>query len=304
MIRLLTLVLAGWLTGTATLARQVQPFRSSADLVSLNVTVTDANRRFVTDLRESDFAVFEDGVRQEIVAFSPQPRSIALSLLLDSSSSMRLKLSTLQHAAKNFVRRLDPHDLAEIVDFDNSVRTVKPFTSNRAELEAAIEDISAGGATALFNAIYISLRSLERTRGKETVEGVRRRGLILFSDGMDTSSLMSFEEVLDFAKRSDATIYTIGQRDDPVGPLVLSHEGTFVLRKLAEETGGRAFLLAKIGDLTGVYEQIADELASQYLLGYSSTNSRRDGTWRRVDVQLGTASLTARTRKGYFAPTR
>jgi Ca-activated chloride channel family protein len=304
MTRVLTIVLAGWLTGTATLARQVQPFRSSADLVSLNVTVTDANRRFVHDLDESNFAVFEDGVRQDIVVFSPRPRAIALSLLLDSSSSMRLKLSTLQHAARNFVRRLAPDDLAEIVDFDNNVRTVKPFTSNQAELEAAIGEISAGGATALFNAVYISLRSLERMRAKDEEEDLRRRGLIVFSDGMDTSSLMSFDEVLDVAKRSQTTIYTIGQRDDPVEPLLLSQEGTFVLRRLAEETGGRAFLVTKITELVGVYEQIADELASQYSLGYSSSNPRRDGKWRQVNVQLSEGTLTARTRKGYFAPMR
>jgi VWFA-related protein len=126
----------------------------------------------------------------------------------------------------------------------------------------------------------------------------------VFSDGMDTSSLMSFDEVLDVAKRSQTTIYTIGQRDDPVEPLLLSQEGTFVLRRLAEETGGRAFLVTKITELVGVYEQIADELASQYSLGYSSSNPRRDGKWRQVNVQLSEGSLTARTRKGYFAPMR
>jgi VWFA-related protein len=277
-------------------------FRSTIDVVSLNITVIDGASRYLTDLEQPDFSVFEDGVKQDIVFFTRRTQPIALSLLLDSSASMEDKLETLQVAATNFVHRLKPNDLAQVIDFDSRVSIRQPFTSNQSELEAAILQTVSGGSTSLHNAVYISLKELGKIRA-QTDEDIRRQALIVFSDGEDTSSLVSFEEVLDLAKRSETSIYTISLRGTDTSTRGF-REAEFIMRQLAQETGGRAFFPAKIEDLNGVYAQIADELASQYTVGYTSKNPRNDGAFRRVVVQVARASATPRTKRGYYAPGR
>jgi Ca-activated chloride channel homolog len=276
-------------------------FRAGVDVVSLNVTAVDTSNHYVTDLEEKDFTVFEDGVKQDLSFFNRKQQPIALSLLLDSSASMEDKLPTLQMAAVNFVKRLKPNDLAQVIDFDSRVEIRQGFTGNQAELDTAIGQLSAGGSTSLHNAIYIALKELRKVRAVNE-EDVRRQALIVFSDGEDTSSLVSFDEVLDLAKRSETSIYTIALRGADVQAKGF-REAEFVMRTLAQETGGRAFFPAKIDDLNGVYSQIADELASQYTLGYTSANPRRDGAWRRIVVQVSRPNVTPRTKKGYYAPT-
>jgi Ca-activated chloride channel family protein len=283
-------------------ARPSQPsFRAGIDIVSLNVTVTDGGMRYVTDLDETDFSVFEDGVKQDVTFFTRRQQPIALSLLLDSSASMEQHLPTLQTAAGNFVRRLKPNDIAQVIDFDSRVEVRQAFTGNQLELEGAIGQTVAGGSTSLHNAIYIALKELRKVRAVSE-EDVRRQALVVFSDGEDTSSLVSFEEVLDLAKRSETAIYAIALRGIDVQTKGF-REAEFVMRTLAQETGGRAFFPARIEDLAGVYSQIADELASQYTLGYTSKNARRDGAWRRVVVQVTRPNVTPRAKRGYYAPT-
>jgi VWFA-related protein len=159
----------------------------------------------------------------------------------------------------------------------------------------------SGGSTSLHNAIYISLKELGKIKALNE-EDVRRQALVVFSDGEDTSSLVSFEEVLDLAKRSETAIYTIALRG-PDTETKGFREAEFVMRQLAQETGGRSFFPARIEDLAGVYAQIGDELTSQYALGYTSRNARRDGAWRRIVVQVTRPNVTARTKRGYYAPT-
>jgi Ca-activated chloride channel family protein len=277
-------------------------FRSTIDIVSLNVTVIDGANHYIIDLDQPDFSVFEDGVKQDIVFFTRRPQPIALSLLLDSSASMEDKLDTLQVAAINFVKRLKANDLAQVIDFDSRVSIRQPFTANQADLETAIRQAVSGGSTSLHNAIYISLKELGKIKAQSD-EDVRRQALIVFSDGEDTSSLVSFEEVLDLAKRSETSIYTIALRGTEANTRGF-REAEFIMRQLAQETGGRSFFPIKIEDLNGVYTQIADELASQYTIGYTSKNPRNDGAFRRVVVQLARPGVTPRTKRGYYAPTR
>ena len=279
------------------LSAQQPSFRAGVDIVSLNVTVTDAATRYITDLEEADFLVFEDGIKQNVTFFSRRQSPIALSLLLDSSASMEEHLPVLQTAASNFVHKLKSNDIAQVIDFDSRVEIRQGFTGNQAELDTAISQLAAGGSTSLHNAIYIALKELRKVRAVNE-EDVRRQALIVFSDGEDTSSLVSFDEVLDLAKRSETSIYTIALRGSDVQAKGF-REAEFVMRTLAQETGGRAFFPAKIDDLNGVYTQIADELASQYTLGYTSANPRRDGAWRRIVVQLSRPNVTPRTKKGY-----
>ena len=280
------------------------PFRAGVEVVSLNVTVTDGTQRYVTDLTADDFNVFEDGVKQDVTFFNRTNLPIALALLLDTSASMESKLPTAQEAAIGFARRLRTQDLAEVIDFDSRVVVLAPFTNGASDLEQAIHKTSAGGSTSLYNAVYIALKDLKKVIAKNTEE-IRRQAIVLLSDGEDTSSLLPFEEVLDLAKRSETAIYAIGLRtnDGPGSTSKGFKEAEFVLRQFAQETGGRSYFPAQISELAAIYGQIADELSSQYTVGYTSRNGRRDGSWRRVVVRVARQNLTARTKLGYFAPT-
>ena len=278
------------------------PFRAGVDIVSLNVTVTEGgSAHYVTDLAQEDFSVFEDGVKQEVTFFTRRAQPIALSLLLDSSASMEDKLPTLQGAASNFVKRLKSNDIAQVIDFDSRVEVRQAFTGNQTELMSAIDQTTPGGSTSLHNAIYIALKELRKVRAVSE-EDVRRQALVVFSDGEDTSSLVSFDEVLDLAKRSETSVYAIALRGVDTQTKGF-REAEYVMKTLAQETGGRAFFPAKLEDLAGVYTQIADELASQYTIGYTSKNSRRDGAWRRIIVQVTRPNVTPRAKRGYYAPT-
>lgn len=283
---------------------QSPAFRAGVEVVSLNVTVTDGPTRFVTDLQQEDFQVFEDGVKQDVTFFSRSNLPVALAILIDTSASMESRLPTAQEAAVGFARRLRSQDLAEVVDFDSRVVILQPFTNIVPELEQAIRRTSAGGSTSMYNAVYIALKDLKRIVAKN-VDEIRRQSIIVLSDGEDTSSLLPFEEVLELAKRSETAIYAIG-----LGSIDRSSssgrgfkEAEFVLRQLSQETGGRAFFPSQLADLASVYGQISDELSSQYTVGYTSRNGRRDGAWRRIVVRVNRANLTARTKLGYFAPT-
>jgi Ca-activated chloride channel family protein len=283
-------------------AQQDRPaFRAAIDIVSLNVVVTDGGNHYVTDLEQPAFTIFEDGVKQELTFFSRRQQPIALSLLLDSSASMEEKLPTLQAAASNFVRRLKSNDMAQVIDFDSRVEVRQAFSGNQSELLEAIGQTAAGGSTSLHNAIYIALKELRKVRAVSE-EDVRRQALVVFSDGEDTSSLVSFEEVLDLAKRSETSIYAIALRGVDTQSKGF-REAEYVMKTLAQETGGRSFFPSKIEDLAGVYNQIADELASQYTIGYMSKNARRDGAWRRIVVQVARPNVTPRAKRGYYAPT-
>ncbi len=279
-----------------------QIFKAAVDIVSLNVTVVDSQNRYVTDITENEFTVFEDGTEQELTFFNRTNLPIALSLLIDTSASMENRLLTAQEAAIGFARRLRPQDLAQVVDFDSRVSIAQDFTNSVLDLDAAIRSTTAGGSTSLHNALYISLKGLEKIRAK-SIDEVRRRAIVVLSDGEDTSSLVSYEEVLELAKRSETAIYTIGLQAKDSAQTKGFREAEFVLRQFAQETGGRAYFPARVEDLKDVYGRIADELSSQYTIGYASKNGRRDGAWRRIVVQIARPSVTARTKRGYYGPT-
>jgi Ca-activated chloride channel family protein len=289
----------------ATPQRPAPSFKAGVDLVSLNVTVTDSAARYVTDLQQEDFQVFEDGVLQEVTFFNKTNLPIALGLLLDTSASMETRLPIAQEAAIGFAKKLRPQDLAEIIDFDSRVLILQAFTNKASDLEQAIRKTAAGGSTSMYNAIYIALKDLKKVVATN-VDEIRRQAIVVLSDGEDTSSLLPFEEVLDLAKRSETAIYAIGLRSSEVGGSSNKgfKEAEFVLRQLSQETGGRTFFPTQASELPAIYGQISDELSSQYTVGYTSRNAKRDGAWRRVVVRVNRPNAVPRTKQGYFAPTR
>jgi Ca-activated chloride channel family protein len=276
-------------------------FRAGVELVSLNVTVTDQTGRYLTELNQGDFQIFEDGAQQQVTFFNRSNLPIALSILLDTSASMESKLETAQEAAIGFVRRLRAQDLAQVIDFDSRVQVIQGFTNSVADLEGAIRRTNPGGSTSLHNAIYIALKELKRTQARDA-EDIRRQAIVVLSDGEDTSSLVSFDEVLDLAKRSETAIFAIGLRSRDERNRGFS-DAEFVLRQLTQQTGGRVFFTRQISELASVYGQIADELSSQYTIGYTSRNPKRDGAWRRIVVRVAAPNASARAKQGYYAPT-
>ena len=300
--RPLPVLLALALAAPLALGAQQPAFRSAIDVVSMNVTVTDSSNRYITDLTEKDFEIFEDGMKQELTLFNRSNLPVALSLLIDTSSSMEDRMAIAQDAAIGFVRKLRPTDLGEVIGFDSRAEVLQKFTSNTGELEQAIRKTVAGGSTSLNNALYISLKGLKKIPIRQEDE-IRRQAIILLSDGEDTSSLVTFEDVLDLARRSETAIYAIGLMEDNAGGQSKGfREATYALRQLTNDTGGRAFFPSDAKSLANIYGQIYDELSSQYTIGYTSKNSRRDGAWRRLVVRVNRPNVQARTKQGYFAP--
>jgi Ca-activated chloride channel family protein len=277
-----------------------QVFRGGVELVSLNVTVMDGTK-YVTDLSQDDFEVFEDGAQQSLTLFARGQQPIALAVLLDTSASMDERLGTAQEAAIGFAKRLKSDDAMEVIDFDSQVHILQTFTADTTALEKAIRQTTANGSTALYNAVYISLKELKKVRAA-SAEEIRRQAIVVLSDGDDTSSLVEYDEVLDLAKRSETAIYSIGLRPQSIGRRDFK-EAEFVLRQLSQETGGRVFFPTNVSDLAKIYDQISEELASQYTLAYASKNPLRNGAWRRIVVRVKRPGAVARTRQGYYGPT-
>jgi len=277
-----------------------QRIRSGVELVELNVTVTDATGKYVPGLSQDDFEVYEDGAKQKLTFFSATQQPISLAILLDTSASMEERMGIAQEAAIGFTRQLHKDDEAEVIDFDSQVRVLSPFTKDGAALEKAIKTTTASGSTSLYNAVYIALKDLKKTKATNSAD-IRRQAIVLLSDGDDTSSLIEFDQVLDLAKRSETVIYCIGLRQGEIARREFK-EAEFVLKQLSNETGGRAYFPTDARELAKIYQSIWDELSSQYTMAYSSGNPKRDGAWRRVQVRLK-PGLTARTKLGYYGPT-
>jgi Ca-activated chloride channel family protein len=277
-------------------------FEVGIEVINLNVSITDARNRYVTDLLEKNFAVFEDGVKQELMLFSHENLPISLVLMMDCSASMDEKLKVAQDAAVGFVKTLAPRDLAQVVQFNDRRTVLQDFTADHALLEAAIRRTEASGPTALHNALYIALKDLSKDKKGGQL---RRRAIVLLTDGEDTASLVSDEQVMELAKKTEINIYCISLRPNRAQDrqrLAFS-QAEYLLTALSRDTGGRVFFPNSLTELDSVYDQIAEELRTQYSLGYVSSNRRRDGKWRRIVVRTPTREeLQIRHKLGYYAP--
>jgi Ca-activated chloride channel family protein len=273
-------------------------FEVDVNVVSLTVVVADKEGRFVRGLGTGDVQVMEDGVVQQVSYFREAggtegdriPLSVVLAL--DSSGSMRTNMRFLQEAAGTFVNRLEADDSALIVDFNEGVRGSGEFTGDVERLERSIEALQAWGGTSLFDAINYGLNRLKDRPG--------RKALIVFSDGADTTSQMKEQDVVDYARAVEATVYCIGIRGEQ-GLVARSPRG--FLRKVAKETGGEFFFPERVGELVKVFTDISNELHNHYALGYSPARPP-DGTWRQIAVKLNRKDAEVRVRKGYFAARR
>lgn len=296
-------------------ARSTNPlFRTSVDLVVLPVTVTDSHQQYVAGLTMADFQVYEDSTLQELVFFAADPVPLDLAILLDTSASMSGKIALAQEAAVGFARTLRAGDRAAVIAFHDAVQVRHSLSDDLASLESAIRETTAGGGTALYTALYVALKELA-SRNHKTAE-VRRQAIVVLSDGQDTRSLVTSDDVFELVRRSGISIYTISLGSASSlksGSAALQGRGSgsswfesqsdYLMRTLAQETGGRAFFPPDIKELVPLYGVIAEELARQYTLAYKSTNPRLDGAFRRIAVRLPLQpGARPRTRLGYLAP--
>lgn len=290
----------------AALAQATLPptFGTGIEIINLNLSVTDPADNYITDLDRPDFAIYEDGIRQELSLFTHENLPISMVIMVDTSASMEEKVQVAQQAAIRFTKTLRPVDLAQIVQFNDRTTTLQPFTNDHADLEAAILETETSGPTALHNALYISLKDLTKDRNPAQL---RRRAVVLLSDGEDTASLVSDDQVMDLAKKSEINIYAISLR--PNRPQDRTRQAfsqaEYLLTSLARETGGRVYFPASLGELDAVYDRIAEELRTLYSVGYISSNPRRDGKWRRIVVRVPQREGTSvRHKLGYYGPAR
>lgn len=287
---------------TPTPSSRAPIFGVEIEVINLTVSVTDSRSRYVTDLKNDDFAVFEDGIKQDLSIFRHEDIPISLVLVLDTSASMDEKLGQAQQAATRFVKTLRPQDNAEVMQFNDRTTVLQEFTPDHLKLEDAIKRTEASGPTALHNALYVALKDLNKM--KKAAE-LRRRAIVLLSDGEDTASLVNDEQVLELARKTEIAIYAISLRPSRVPERNRQQfsQAVHLLTALSRETGGQVFFPNSISELDTVYDRIAEELRTQYNLGYVSSNSRRDGKWRRVVVRAPTREgLTIRHKIGYYAP--
>jgi Ca-activated chloride channel homolog len=274
-------------------------FAARLDMVSLVVSVTDARGRPVAGLGQQAFTVFEDGRPQDLCLFANQPIALSLAILIDTSGSMERTLPIAQAAATNLLEPLHAGDEAMVARFNQRYQVVQEFTGNLPALASALRALRANGGTALYDALYCALKDLS---GVARAGEVRRRALVLLTDGEDTASLGTEEQALALAREAGVVIYTIGLRSDRGGSRgAASTRAAHFMAVLSRETGGQAYFTSKLSDLDGVYASIADELRTQYTLGYIPKNARNDGGWRRIAVQTHPQNLVLRYRLGYFA---
>jgi VWFA-related protein len=274
-------------------------FESEVDVVSLTAVVHDKGGRFIRGLGPSDIDVFEDGLRQEVTHFreaaggAAEKIPLSVVLVLDASGSMRTNMHFLQEAALGFVYKLTDVDQALVVQFNESIKGSAEFTGDVERLEQFVEALQAWGGTSLYDAIHYGLNRIKDQPG--------RKAVVVFSDGADTTSSLKEQEVVDYARAVEATVYCVGIRGTGGGLVSRSPRG--FLRKIAQETGGDFFFPERVGDLIKVFNAISEELHNHYALAYSPARPP-DGLWRDIEVRLKRKDAEIRVRKGYFAVKR
>ena len=273
-------------------------FRGRTDLVTVGVTVAGKQRQFVTDLTANDFAVYEDGTPQQIFAFAsgtePGP-PLHVGVLLDISGSQGLDLEFTRSAVIKFVKSLpDPEDVT-FVDFSTNVRSGRYARGDFPRLYKRVRDLTAGGETALYDAVALYLDGAQDQDG--------RKVMVLYTDGADTVSRLSLERLMTALKASDVTVYAIGSLDNQ--PQTEQSTLRALLANIAAATGGTVFFPSSAKQLDRIYDQVLGEVRAQYTIGYVSTNQITDGSWRKIDIKITRAdnrALHVRARKGYYGP--
>ena len=274
--------------------------RVETTLVVIPVTVTDGSNRFVLGLEKRNFALSEDGVRQEISQFATEDAPLSLGLLVDTSGSMGSKIQVSRQAVAEALKALTPNDEAFLVEFSDRPELKSPFTSDFASLEASLSTAEAGGLTALLDAVQMGLDQMKHAAHP-------RKALLIISDGGDNNSRHTREQIQLLVRQADVQVYAVGVFPSFAILQLSAAEATgpALLAELAEQTGGRLYAARGFGMLPGIARRIGIELRNQYVLAYRPRNEARDGRFRKIEVKVtppdGIGPVKARWRPGYFA---
>ena len=299
MFRLSTVALGiAALVGQQSLVGQQLPqppgptFKSGTQVVSLFVTVQDGSRRLVPDLKQDDFEIYDNDKPQPVTYFDNSVHPISVVAMLDTSGSMTLTIDLLKQAAEQFVMRLLPDDRARVGAFNDKIQFGGAFTNNRDHLVGDIKDLDYGNGTRLWDAVGASLDELKGIDG--------RRVILVFTDGDDTESKIGLGTVIDRARADEVMIYAIGLESNYFnGQRMVRSKPDRGLRKISDETGGGYFELEKTADLAPTFTRVAQELHSQYVIGFTPT--QLDGRVHKLTVKLKQPGMTARARRSYVA---
>ena len=274
------------------LGAQQPTFRSGSRVVPAYVTVTDDNNRLVTDLARDEFVILDNGKPQDLTIFDNEVRPFSAVVMLDTSVSMTHRLNDLYAGAEQFLLRLLPHDKATVGAFNDKIEFASELTSNRNSLISALKHLDFGNETHLYDAVHESLTQLENVDGRKVI--------LLFTDGADFGSRRGSGEALERARDTEVMIYGIGLETEFFnGQTYVRSKPDSILRRFANETGGGFFDLKKNADLGASFTRIAQELRSQYLLGFSPATL--DGKVHRLEVRVKRPGLQARSRRSYVA---
>ena len=293
-IRKQVLVVGVLVAAAAAVGFAQQPtFRAGTQVVSLFVTVADAQKRLVPDLQQDEFQVFDNEKPQPIVYFDNSIHPINVVVMLDTSGSMTLTIDLLKQAAEQFVLRLLPEDKARIGAFNDKIQINARWSNNRDQLVTDVKDLDYGNGTRLWDAVGIALDELKNIDG--------RRVILVFTDGDDTESkTMNLGRVIERARTDEVMIYAIGLESRYFnGQSQVRTKPDSGLRKVADETGGGYFELTKASELASTFTKVAQELHSQYVLGFTPT--QLDNRVHKLAVKMKQPGMTARARRSYVA---
>ena len=275
-----------------------QTLKIDVDLVLINATVTDPQNRYVTGLEGEHFQIFEDRVEQDIEYFSAEDVPLSLGIVFDVSGSMKDKLSIARDAAVAFLKTGSPEDEYFLAEFSAKPSIAQDFTTDISRLQNNLIFTEAKGMTALYDAVYLALEKVDEGSNP-------KKALLMITDGEDNRSRYTFGNVREFVKESDVQIYSIGIVNNWNSQLAMGRTGRALIEELSEVTGGRSFFPNSVYELEDITTKIAVELKNQYVIGYLSTNERKDGKWRKVQVKVtpprGLPRLSVRAKQGYYA---
>ncbi len=275
-----------------------QTYRVSVDLVNVICSVFDTDTdAFVTSLTREDFEIYEDGEKQVIENFARETNlPLTIAMLVDTSQSVKPNLEFEKETAISFFHTvLGDKDRAMVVEFDPGVNLVQDFTNDPNKLAGRIDGLKAGGlGTKLFDAIYLSCH-------EKMIRETGRKAIIILSDGEDQNSIHKVEQAIEMALRAEAIIFGVNVTTGSLFGVGDNSKGEGTLKKLVQETGGRLFSPYK-EELHETFRKINQELRSQYSIGYTSSNSARDGRYRKIEIKVREGGFKLNYRKGYYAP--